>query len=121
MDAVREDHYNFQVDTEDEHRLLHDLMHAIKSIEITWFRLPSDNPLVGKTLEQANFRARTGASVVAILRDRELIANPKSNTAFQAEDRIGLIGEKEQIEAAEKLFAATNAASEGGARTMLFE
>ena len=106
MDAVREDHYNFQVDTEDEHRLLHELMHAIKSIEITWFRLPSDNSLVGQTLEQANFRARTGASVVAILRDKELIANPKSNTAFQAEDRIGLMGEKEQIEEVERLLAA---------------
>ncbi|HKY53922.1 MAG TPA: TrkA C-terminal domain-containing protein, partial [Anaerolineales bacterium] len=107
MDAVREDHYNFQVDTEDEHRLLHELIHAIKSIEITWFRLPADNPLIGQTLEQANLRARTGASVVAILRDSELIANPKSNTTFQAQDRIGLIGEKEQIEAVETLFAAT--------------
>ena len=107
MDAVREDHYNFQVNTEDEHRLLHELIHAIKSIEITWFRLPSDNPLVGQTLEQANLRARTGASVVAIMRDRKLIANPKSNTSFQAEDRIGLIGEKEQIEDVERLLAAT--------------
>jgi CPA2 family monovalent cation:H+ antiporter-2 len=108
MDAVREDHYNFQVNTEDEHRLLHELLHAIKSIEIIWFRLPADNPLVGQTLAQANLRAHTGASVVAILRDWELIANPKSNTTFQAEDRIGLIGEKEQIEAVEMLLAAQN-------------
>jgi len=34
------------------------------------------------------------------------MANPKSNTTFQAEDRIGLIGEKDQFEAAEQLFAA---------------
>ena len=108
MDAVREDHYDFQLNTEDEHRLLHELLHAIKSMEIMWFRLPHDNPLVGQTLADANLRARTGASVVAILRDGQLIANPKSNTSFQAEDRIGLIGEKEQIEEAEKLFAAAD-------------
>jgi len=123
MDAVREDHYNFQVNTEDEHRLLHELLHAVSSIEIMWFRLSSENPLVGQTLAKADLRARTGASVVAILRDWELIANPKSNTVFQAEDRIGLIGEKEQIEAVERLFAATKSVSppEGGARNLLFE
>ena len=104
MDAVRDDHYDFNVDSEAEHRLLHELLHAVKSIEIMWFRLPSGNALVGQTLAEANLRARTGASVVAILRAGEVMANPKSNTTFQAEDRIGLIGEKEQFEAAEQLF-----------------
>ena len=106
MDAVREDHYDFHVDSEDEHRLLHELLHVVKSIEIMWFRLSSGNALVGQTLAEANLRARTGASVVAILRAGEVMANPKSSTTFQAEDRIGLIGEKEQFEAAEQLFAA---------------
>ena len=106
MDAVREDHYDLDINSEEEHRLLHELLHAVKSIEIMWFRLPAGNDLVGKTLADANLRARTGASVVAILRTGEVMANPKSNTTFQAEDRIGLIGEKEQFEAAEQLFAA---------------
>lgn len=106
MDAVREDHYDFDVNSEDEHRLLHELLHAVKSIEIMWFRLPSGNAMVGQTLAEANLRARTGASVVAILRAGEVMANPKSNTTFQPEDRIGLIGERQQIEDAEQLFAA---------------
>src|SRR5215207_1756403 len=105
MDAVREDHYDFNIDSEAEHRLLHELLHAVKSIEIMWFRLPAGNALVGQTLAEANLRARTGASVVAILRAGEVMANPKSNTTFQAEDRIGLIGEKDQFGAAEQLFA----------------
>jgi len=106
MDAVREDHYDFDVNSEDEHRLLHELLHAVKSIEIMWFRLPSGNAMVGQTLAEANLRARTGASVVAILRAGEVMANPKSNTTFQSKDRIGLIGERQQIEDAEQLFAA---------------
>ena len=123
IDAVREDHYNLQVNTEVEHRLLHELIHASKSIEIMWFRLSSENPIVGQTLAKANLRARTGASLVAILRDWELIANPKSSTIFQAEDRIGLIGEKEQIEAVESLFAAADSVSpsKSGTRNLLFE
>jgi CPA2 family monovalent cation:H+ antiporter-2 len=53
---------------------------------------------VGKTLAEANIRARAGASVVAMVRGRQLTANPKSMTVFEAGDRIGLIGENEQIE-----------------------
>jgi len=107
-DAVRRDHYDLQLDTEEEHRLLHDLLDATNSIEIKWFRLPPDNPLVGQTLAYANLRARTGASVVAILREGQLMANPKSMTVFQPDDRIGLIGDKEEIDAVEKLLTASD-------------
>jgi CPA2 family monovalent cation:H+ antiporter-2 len=43
--------------------------------------------------------------VVAILRDRQLMANPKSMTIFRPGDRIGLIGDQEEIEAVEKLLS----------------
>jgi CPA2 family monovalent cation:H+ antiporter-2 len=105
MDAVRRDHYDMQVNTAEEHRLLHDLIHASGNIEVIWLQLGSGNPLAGQTLASANLRARTGASVVAIMRNRQLIANPKSMTVFEAEDRIGLIGDHEQIAAAEQLLS----------------
>ncbi len=106
-DAVRRDHYDLQVNTEQEHRLLLELLDAAGSIEIAWLRLPLGNPLVGQTLAEAKLRAQTGASVVAIMRNRQLLANPKSMTVFAAEDRIGLIGDQQQIAAAERLFAVT--------------
>ncbi len=106
-DAVRHDHYDLQINTEEEHRLLHDLLNAANSIEINWFRLPENNPLVWQTLADANLRAQTGASVVAILREGQLFANPKSITVFQSGDRIGLIGDKEEIDAAGKLLLAS--------------
>jgi CPA2 family monovalent cation:H+ antiporter-2 len=105
MDAVRRDHYDMQVNTAEEHRLLHDLIHASGTIEVTWIRLMPGNPLVGQTLAEANLRARTEASVVAIMRNGQLLANPKSLTVFEAEDRVGIIGEPEQIAAAEKLLS----------------
>lgn len=103
-DAVRQDHYDAHVNTEEEHRLLRDLLSASQTIGITWFRIPPDNALAGQTLASANLRARTGASVVGILRDRQLIANPKSMTVFAPGDRVGLIGDREQIKAAARLF-----------------
>jgi CPA2 family monovalent cation:H+ antiporter-2 len=107
-----------QVNTEREHRLLLELMDAAGGIEIAWLRLPPGNPLVGKTLAEAKLRARTGASVVAIMRNRHLLANPKSVTVFEPEDRIGLIGDREQIEAAEELLAASDAGSSPPASEM---
>ena len=112
MDAVRRDHYDMQVNSAEEHRLLHDLIHASRNIEVVWLTLTLGNPLVGQTLAAGNLRARTGASVVAILRDQQVMANPKSMTVFQANDRIGLIGDTEEIEAAEKLLAEADSASD---------
>lgn len=106
-DAVRQDRYDLQVNTEEEHRMLRNLIDAINNIEITWMQLPPGNPIVGRTLAEANLRARTGASVVAILRDEQLTANPKSMTVFEAGDRIGMIGDKEQIAHVEELLSAS--------------
>lgn len=103
-DVVRQHHYDTQINTEEEHRLLHNLLDATERIEVFWLQLAPGNPLVGQTLAEANLRARTGASVVAILRDMQLMPNPKSITVFEAGDRIGLIGESEQIEAVEALL-----------------
>lgn len=113
MDAVRRDHYDTQVNTQEEHRLLHDLIHASQHLEVSWLTLNSENPLVNQTIETANLRARTGASVVAIMRNGKLIANPKSQTIFEANDRIGFIGDPEQIEAVEKLLLETKSEEDG--------
>jgi CPA2 family monovalent cation:H+ antiporter-2 len=110
-DAVRRDHYDLQLNTEEEHRLLHDLIDAANSIEIHWFRLAEDSHLVGQTLAHVNLRAQTGASVVALLREGHLIANPKSVTLFQAGDRVGLIGDREEIEAVERLLSESKSES----------
>lgn len=103
-DAVRRDHYDVQINTEQEHRLLLELLDAARGIEIAWVRLAPDSPLAGQTLAAAEVRTRTGAAVVAIMRNRQLLANPKSQTVFEPGDQIGLIGDREQIAVAEELL-----------------
>jgi CPA2 family monovalent cation:H+ antiporter-2 len=110
MDAVRRDHYDMHVNTDEEHRSLHDLIHATQSIGVTWLTLLPPNPLIGQTLAEADLRVRTGASVVAILRDKNVMANPKSHTVFEPNDRIGFIGDDEQIESVKGLFALNETA-----------
>jgi CPA2 family monovalent cation:H+ antiporter-2 len=104
-EAVRRDHYDINVTSDEEHRSLHDLLRAFKGIEVIWIELIEASSLVGKSLAEANIRAQTGASVVALIRDKQLIANPKSMTVFEAGDRIGVIGEQEQIEVVQHLMS----------------
>ncbi|HQV29125.1 MAG TPA: cation:proton antiporter [Thermoflexales bacterium] len=107
-DAVRRDHYDLQIDTEEEHRLLDRLIDTLPGIDVSWLTVPAGSPVAGQSLAEANLRARAGASVVAIQRGKTLMANPKSVTAFQAGDRIALIGDAEQIETAGRLLGPGN-------------
>jgi CPA2 family monovalent cation:H+ antiporter-2 len=104
-DAVRRDHYDMQINTDEEHRLLHELIDAAHHIQVKWFPIAEDSRLIGQTLADANLRARTGASVVALMRHGELTANPKSVTVFETGDRVGVIGDNDEIKALEKLLA----------------
>lgn len=105
-EAVRRDQYDFDVNTDEEQKSLYNLLQAFKGIEVIWLELGAGSTLVGKTLAEANIRSRTGASVVALVRDQKLTANPKSQTVFEAGDRIGVIGDNEQLAAAQQMMEA---------------
>ncbi|MEN6571074.1 MAG: cation:proton antiporter [Anaerolineaceae bacterium] len=113
-EAVRRDHYNTQVTTDEEHRTLHELLHAFKGIDISWITLESSSPLVGRSLSQVNLRSITGASVVTLIRDSHLTANPKSATVFEAGDRIGFIGDEAQIASARKMIEGVEETDSSG-------
>jgi CPA2 family monovalent cation:H+ antiporter-2 len=104
-DVVRGDHYDSSVNTEQERQLLQDLLSASDNIGITWLRLETSNPMVGQSLAKANLRAIAGASVVAIMRGRELITNPEPGSILRANDLVGVIGNEEQLNAAQKVLA----------------
>jgi len=49
------------------------------------------SPLVGKSLMEAEFRGKTGATVLAIYRDGEEIVSPSADTAIQAGDILIMV------------------------------
>jgi CPA2 family monovalent cation:H+ antiporter-2 len=81
------------------------LLDAVQDLEITWVTLAEGNPLSGRTLAEANLRAQTGASVVAVRQGGELVPNPSSEIRIRAGDQLALIGESAQVSAAESLLA----------------
>jgi K+/H+ antiporter YhaU regulatory subunit KhtT len=47
------------------------------------------------------------------MRNRELLANPKSMTVFEIGDRVGFIGDKVQIDKVDKLLSETDISDVG--------
>ncbi|MCW5854392.1 MAG: NAD-binding protein, partial [Anaerolineae bacterium] len=105
-DAVRHDQYEAMPTTPEERRSLAQLVGATRGIEVSWVTVAEHSPVVGQSLAEANLRARTGASVIAIRRDGHIVANPKSATVFQVGDRVGLLGEPVQLADVEQILEA---------------
>jgi CPA2 family monovalent cation:H+ antiporter-2 len=103
-DAVRRESYDVAVTTLEEHHALARLLEAAQNVEITW--APVGSALAGRTLAEANLRARTGASVVAMHRDGALVPAPAPESRLREGDRLALIGAPEHLEAAESLLRA---------------
>jgi CPA2 family monovalent cation:H+ antiporter-2 len=105
VDTVRRDAY--QATFSDDHKHLDQLVSAVRGVEIAWHSIIDYSPLIGKSLAEADIRAHTGASVVAVIRDQSVIPNPNSTMVFQAGDTVGFIGASPEIAAAMHLFEPT--------------
>jgi monovalent cation:H+ antiporter-2, CPA2 family len=110
-DTVRREHYDALVKSQGEHALLRELLDAADLIEIAWRKVPAESRLIGKSLGEAALRTRTGATLVAIKRKDALMVNPDTETVFLPGDRLGLLGNPQQLDAAERAFAPAEAQS----------
>jgi CPA2 family monovalent cation:H+ antiporter-2 len=68
-------------------------------------RLGRGSAGVGRTLAELSVRALTGATVLAIIRDREKVIIPTATEALQDGDVLALAGTHEAVEAARSLLA----------------
>lgn len=105
IDRVRRDSYEAAYTGLEEAHLLDQLVATVRGMEIVWRRVDGSSTIVGKTLAEANLRSQTGASIIALVRNYEVQANPKSTTVFQVGDLLGFIGDAEQIAAIEQVIA----------------
>lgn len=96
-DAVRHDQYDTSVSSAAERRSLEQLRNAVRDLEVVWRRVNAHSPLVGQTLVEADLRARTGASVIVIMRAGQPLPNPEASTRFMLDDQIGVIGDPDQV------------------------
>jgi CPA2 family monovalent cation:H+ antiporter-2 len=76
--------------------LLSQLGRASREIETQWVRLPKVSPLTGRTIGELEVRTKTGASIVAIVRDDLVLTNPGPDARFEPGDMVGVLGTPNQ-------------------------
>jgi len=68
------------------------------NVMLEWYTLDEDAPLVGKSLEEANVRSETGATIAAIERGGDVIQSPDPDWMFEAEDHLIVVGTRKHHE-----------------------
>jgi TrkA domain protein len=86
-------------------KIVEDLEHALGELTIEWVPVPDDSPLLDKTLAECGFRAKTGITVIAILRDPEPIAGAQPSDRIQRGDTLVTVGKLGQYSGFRKLLA----------------
>jgi CPA2 family monovalent cation:H+ antiporter-2 len=109
-DAVRRDKYDTAITTPEERQVLAQLLRTARGMHISWCDVPTASPLDGKSLVDVDLRARTGASVIAVIRDQQLLTNLEASLPLLAGDLLGLIGKLEDVAAAERLISRDRSA-----------
>lgn len=69
--------------------------------------LRSHSPYVGRSLGETAIRHRTGASVVAVLRDGHAQPSPKPDYVLEARDLVVVVGTREGIDHAAHILDGT--------------
>ncbi|WP_347487918.1 TrkA C-terminal domain-containing protein [Desulfoscipio sp. XC116] len=54
--------------------------------------VPQNSPLLGKSMTEADFRARTGATILSIYRNGHEMVSPEAKTTLQAGDVLLMVG-----------------------------
>lgn len=72
-----------------------------------------NSSLIGKRLKDLDLAAKMGVDIIAIRRNKELIANPKGDEAIKKGDTITARGAPKGIEEFEKLAEGTQQSMEG--------
>jgi CPA2 family monovalent cation:H+ antiporter-2 len=83
----------------------------ITDIETETYLINARSPAVGRSMKDLRIRSSTGATVVAVRRDGELIPSPEPEFAIKPGDILYFIGKKENVLKAIELIESTQGSS----------
>jgi TrkA domain protein len=86
-------------------RIVDDLEMALGELTIEWVKVPDGSPAIGHTLAECGFRARTGVTVIAILREPEPISGAQPGDVIEAGDTLVVVGKAGQYADFRRLLA----------------
>jgi K+:H+ antiporter subunit KhtT len=86
-------------------KIVEDLEMALGELAIEWVPVPDSSPMIGKTLAECGFRAKTGITVIAILREPEPVSGAQPSDVVQRGDTLVTVGKLGQYAAFRRLVA----------------
>ena len=86
-------------------KIVEELEMAIGELAIEWIPVPDTSPAIGKTLAECGFRARTGITIIAILREPEPVTGAQPTDVIQEGDTLVTVGKLGQYPAFRRLLA----------------
>src|SRR5215210_4780484 len=87
-------------------KIVEDLEMALGELLIEWVKVPDESPAIGRTLADCAFRARTGVTIIAILREPEPVTGAQPEDVIQAGDTLVTVGKAGQYAAFRSLLSA---------------
>lgn len=92
IDSLREELLSACANVPERLRSIGSLRSAEQQFDLQWVLLANNSPLNGRSIAEAAVRKTTGASVVGVLRDGSLLANPEPDFRFAGGDHVAIIG-----------------------------
>jgi TrkA domain protein len=86
-------------------RIVEELEMALGELQIEWVPVPDSSPAIGKTLAECGLRAKTGVTVIAILREPEPISGAQPDDFIQRGDTLVAVGKAGQFAEFRRLLA----------------
>src|SRR5215216_2121191 len=86
-------------------KIVEELEMALGELTIEWVPVPENSPMIGKTLAECGFRAKSGITVIAILREPEPVSGAQPTDVVQQGDTLVTVGKLGQYAAFRKLLA----------------
>jgi TrkA domain protein len=87
-------------------KIVEELEMALGELQIEWIPVPDSSPAIGRTLAECGLRARTGVTVIAILREPEPISGAQPEDVIQEGDTLVAVGKAGQFAEFRRLLAA---------------
>jgi TrkA domain protein len=86
-------------------KIVEDLEMALGELAIEWVPVPTGSPAIGHTLAECAFRARTGITIIAILREPEPVTGAQPTDVIEEGDTLVTVGKRGQYPAFRRLLA----------------
>jgi TrkA domain protein len=86
-------------------KIVEELEMALGELAIEWVPVPPDSPAIGHTLAECAFRARTGITIIAILREPEPVTGAQPTDVIQRGDTLVTVGKLGQYPEFRRLLA----------------